>query len=132
MNNMFLLYGLLAWVVLLIVAIINGAVRNTFYTNKIGDLRAHQLSSFIYALLILLVTYFFLVLVPVEYNLYDLEILGLIWVIMTIIVEFILGHFIMKKPWKKLLDDYNLLKGRIWIMVLLIMLSAPYMVNYYL
>ncbi|NUM78602.1 hypothetical protein HUU40_29940, partial [candidate division KSB1 bacterium] len=35
----------LAWFVLMIAAIINGALREAVYKNSLGDLRAHQLST---------------------------------------------------------------------------------------
>jgi hypothetical protein len=132
MNNTFLLYGLIPWFVLLFLGILNGLARDYLYKNKIGELRAHQLSSFIFAVLILFITYIFLKIVPVTYSIEDLEFLGLLWVFLTIGFEFIFGHFIMKNSWKELLNDYNVLNGRIWIMVLLVLLSAPYLVNYYL
>ena len=36
---------ILVWFVLVIVAIINGAIRNEVYKDALGDLRAHQLST---------------------------------------------------------------------------------------
>ena len=36
------------------------------------------------------------------------------------------GHYIMGNPWSKLLHDYNLLRGRLWLFVLIWTTIAPY------
>ena len=51
------LYGLGAWVVLLILAILNAVIRETIYAPKIGELPAHQISSIIFICIIFLFTY---------------------------------------------------------------------------
>ena len=40
--------------------------------------------------------------------------------------EFGIGHFVFKKPWPELLADYNIAKGRIWILVLVATATAPW------
>ena len=44
-------------------------------------------------------------------------IVGALWTGLTLVFEFLGGHFIFGKPWAELLADYNLLAGRIWSMV---------------
>lgn len=39
--------------------------------------------------------------------------------------EFLGGHFLFGRPWALLLADYNLLAGRIWVMVLIVSLITP-------
>ncbi len=46
---------------------------------------------------------------------------------MTVIFEFGFGHYIMGHSWSKLLHDYNLLAGRLWLVVLLAILTGPYL-----
>jgi len=55
----------------------------------------------------------------------------MIWLIMTIIFEFGFGHDIMKHLWSKLLADYNLLQGRLWVLVLIYTVIFPYLVYTY-
>ncbi|MGQ9625254.1 MAG: hypothetical protein ACUVT9_07815 [Candidatus Bathycorpusculaceae bacterium] len=43
--------------------------------------------------------------------------------------EFIAGHYVFGNSWEKLLADYNLLEGRLWSLVLLTILIAPYIAN---
>jgi hypothetical protein len=39
--------------------------------------------------------------------------------------EFLFGHFIAGHSWSRLGQDYNLLAGRVWIFVLLVITFAP-------
>ena len=55
-------------------------------------------------------------------------VIGAIWVALTIAFEFLFGHFVAKATWRKLAEDYNLLKGRVWVLILLWLLALPYFV----
>ncbi len=44
---------------------------------------------------------------------------GAMWVVLTILFEFVFGHFVMGHPWSKLFTDYNILEGQLWSIVLL-------------
>ena len=46
---------------------------------------------------------------------------------MTILFEFLFGHFIAGHPWSHLFHDYNLLAGRLWVLVLLWTAITPYL-----
>ncbi len=51
--------------------------------------------------------------------------LGALWLGLTLLFEFGTGHYIAQKPWAELLADYNLLRGRIWVLVPLVTFVAP-------
>jgi hypothetical protein len=51
--------------------------------------------------------------------------IGVLWVVLTLVFEFLGGHFLFGKPWQELLADYNILAGRIWVMVLIVTLMTP-------
>ncbi|MDY6953749.1 MAG: hypothetical protein SWE60_19755 [Thermodesulfobacteriota bacterium] len=46
---------------------------------------------------------------------------------MTILFEFLLGHFLLGHSWGRLFHDYNLLKGRLWSLLLVWTALAPYL-----
>jgi hypothetical protein len=50
---------------------------------------------------------------------------GLIWVALTLAFEFLAGHYVFHNPWSRLLEDYNVVRGRIWILVLITTLMSP-------
>jgi hypothetical protein len=39
--------------------------------------------------------------------------------------ELLAGHYVFGNSWEKLLADYNLFRGRIWVLVLIVILFAP-------
>jgi hypothetical protein len=116
---------ILAWFPMLVIAIINGAIRDFAYKNRLGDLRAHQLSTLTGAILMGLYIWGLLRIWPLTSDA-QAFIVGLIWLGMTVIFEFSMILFIQKKPLGSAFADYNLLAGRLWPLFLLWILFAPY------
>ena len=127
MDAPLLLSALLAWMALLVIAILNGELRNRVLSDHYGELRAHQASSLILSSIILLVSYVFSLVHESSASLLDVVYVGLLWTCMPICFEFPFGHYVMKHSWSHLLQDYNLLQGRLWVLVLLSSLVGPYL-----
>jgi hypothetical protein len=49
---------------------------------------------------------------------------GIAWLLLTVAFEFLAGHYLFHNPWARLLEDYNVFRGRIWVLVLLTTLVA--------
>jgi hypothetical protein len=49
------------------------------------------------------------------------------WLGLTVAFEFLFGHFARGLSWKELLHDYDILSGRLWVLVLLWITVAPYL-----
>ena len=114
-----------AWLLMPIIGIINGTIRQYAYSNALGELRAHQVSTvtgiFLFGLYIWALTLTWKIRSSAE-----AIAIGLIWLTLTIAFEFLFGHYVMKHPWSRLLHDYNLFEGRLWVLVLLWVTLAPY------
>ncbi|MBT8298211.1 MAG: hypothetical protein KJO52_07740, partial [Maribacter sp.] len=54
--------------------------------------------------------------------------IGILWLLFTIVFEFLFGHYIAGHSWNKLFFDYNIVKGRVWILVLIWVTIAPYLI----
>jgi hypothetical protein len=54
--------------------------------------------------------------------------IGTIWLILTILFEFVFGHYVMGHTWSHLLHDYNIFAGRLWSLVLLWNFIGPYII----
>jgi hypothetical protein len=50
---------------------------------------------------------------------------GATWLGLTVAFEFLGGHYLFGNSWERLLVDYNIVRGRVWILVLLTTLVAP-------
>jgi len=51
---------------------------------------------------------------------------GLMWMVLTIIFEFALGRYVVGDSWGKLIGDYDILEGRVWVLFILWVGLAPF------
>jgi hypothetical protein len=115
------------WFVILLAAIFNGFVRDVVLVPRFGDLIARAISCFTLAGMILLVTWLSLTWIHLNSSTQAWTI-GTMWLAMTVTFEFIGGHYVFHTPWSTLLADYNILEGRLWIVVLIATIAAPVLV----
>lgn len=111
---------------MIIIAIANGVVRQVCYGHYLSELRAHQLSTLtgvvLFGLYIWLVLHFFR-----PANTSQAWAIGLLWLGLTMAFEFLFGHYIAGHSWSRLLQDYNLFAGRLWVLILVWLAVAPYL-----
>jgi hypothetical protein len=115
----------IVWLGLVVIAIINGAIRERGYKTLVGELRAHQISTLTGIILFGLCVWILSLIWKIQSASQAMTI-GLIWLALTVAFEFPFGHYVMKHPWSKLLQDYNILKGSLWSLVLIWITIAPY------
>lgn len=115
----------IAWIGLAIIGIINGVIREVGYGKFLGELLAHQVSSVTGIILFGLFTWCLTLRWRMQSSGQAFTI-GIIWLALTIAFEFLFGHYVMKHPWSRLFHDYNILEGRVWILVLVWITIAPY------
>lgn len=112
------------WFLLLVVAIVNGAIRESVLAPKFGAKGAHLLSTLSLSVLILATAW--LTAPFVEYgSSREAWLVGAMWVVLTLAFEFLAGRFLFGKSWEVLLADYDIMQGRIWPLVLVVTLVAP-------
>jgi hypothetical protein len=116
--------AILIWFGLLTLAILNGGFREGVLVPRFGRGVSQAVSTIILSVLILLAGWISIPWIGPR-TLQDAWTIGILWATFTLAFEFLAGHFIFGKPWSELLADYNLLAGRIWIMVLIITLITP-------
>jgi hypothetical protein len=117
----------LAWFPMVAIAIANGVLRESWYGQHLSELAAHQLSSL--SAIVLFGIYIWFVVArfwPPASNAQAIGI-GLLWLVMTIAFEFLFGHYLAGHSWERLLHDYNLLAGHVWLLVLAWVAVAPYL-----
>lgn len=114
----------LLWFPMLVIAVMNGIARDMWYKTYLTELIARQLSTV--SLLVLLGIYLFLVIkkYPPSSSAQALF-LGLFWMFLTLGFEFGFGVY-RGNTWIQLLDDYNILKGHLWLLVPVWLVLAPY------
>lgn len=112
------------WVLLAVLAPVNGVIRNAWITPRVGERNGHLISTFALCVLILAVTWASIVWIgPADFR--DARLIGLVWVVLTVAFEFLVGYFVFGNPWQKLILDYNIARGRLWVLVLFASYIAP-------
>ncbi|WP_273437239.1 hypothetical protein [Sedimenticola selenatireducens] len=113
------------WFVLMLVAIGNGLLREATYGKRVTELAAHQISTLTGILFTGLAVWVFSRIWPLK-SLTHVWMVGLSWLLLTLIFEFSFGHYVAGHSWARLLQDYNLLAGRVWVVFLLWVAIMPY------
>ena len=119
-----LLRSLLAWLIILGLAIANGAFREAVLIPGLGKPGGLVLSGVLLAALVALVAYG---LVRITRNVTVVQGLriGALWLGLTLVFEFAFGRFVQHQSWNELLEAYTFKDGNIWPAVLLVTLLAP-------
>jgi len=115
----------LAWIPMVFIGIVNGVIRQFGYGRFLSELPAHQVSSVTGIIFFGLYTWVLSLRWPLESSRQALSV-GLIWLGLTVIFEFLFGHYVGKHSWSRLFHDYNILEGRLWSLVLMAIALAPY------
>jgi hypothetical protein len=116
--------AIVVWLVLLVIASVNGAVRELLLIPRIGAAAGRAVSSLLLSAFILGVTWLTIEWIGPSSS-RDAWRVGVLWVVLTLAFEFLGGHYLFGSPWPNLLADYNLFQGRIWVLVLIVTAIAP-------
>ncbi len=114
----------LVWVGLVPVMIANGIARQSLYGSTMSELGAHQLSTLTGAVLLLGYTWLLFPWMEVD-SPRAAWVAGAVWLALTVAFEFGFGHYVAGHSWSRLLQDYDLLAGRVWVLFLALVLAAP-------
>lgn len=121
---MLLFKSLLAWLLILCLAVANGALREGVLVPWLGRTSGLILSGVLLSFCVLLVAYAFVRLSPGMTASQGLVVGGL-WLCLTLAFEFGFGYYVQHKPWAELLDAYKFKDGNLWPVVLLVTFLAP-------
>ena len=116
---------LLAWLVMLLVAMINGGMRDLVYGRQLPDLLANQLSCLSGMILLGAVICYYVG----RWRLASARqalLIGVFWLALTVAFESLFFHYVVGHPWSELLANYDIVHGRLWPVVLLWIAVAPY------
>jgi hypothetical protein len=114
------------WLVILLVAFVNGGIREALIIPRIGDATGHVISTIMLCAAILVVCWLLIGWIdPATAR--DSWRIGAMWLALTLAFEFLAGHYLFGTPWRGLLADYDILRGRVWVLVLVTTALAPWL-----
>ena len=111
---------------MLVIAIGNGALRQATFGMVMPELRAHQLSTMIGAVVMGVFIWFVIQVWPPSNSGAAIAV-GVVWLCLTVIFEFFMGLVLQKRPLAQLVADYDLRAGRVWLLFLLWLTVAPWL-----
>lgn len=123
------LLALAVWPLFLVTAIMLGAIREKLIAPALGEPAAHVIGTLLFIAAMLAIMRGFVGRIQEDVRRFDLWSIGILWTVMTVGFEFGFFHFIAGVPWEKLLADYNLFAGRLWLLVLLTTLCGPVLIG---
>ncbi len=116
------------WLVLMPLAIVNGLLREYTFGPLLPELRAHQLSTVTGILIMTAAVWLLASLWRPPSSAQQALIVGFAWLVFTVAFEFLFGRLVAGHSWERLLHDYNLFAGRVWLLFLVWITVLPFAV----
>jgi hypothetical protein len=120
----YLIRSLLVWLLFIPAAIANGALRDLMLAPALGDTLGRAVSSLTLSLLILCLTLLLVDRLGVNTRAGYL-VVGAFWLLLTLLFEVSFTLLVMGHPMDELLQDYDIFRGRLWLIVLVTTFFAP-------
>jgi hypothetical protein len=114
----------LAWFGLMMLAILNGVVRDLTYSVSAGEFAAHQIST---GTLLVLSAAFVWILSKVWHieSVRQAWTIGTVWFVLTEAFEFGMARIVRGYSWDVIFHSYDIFAGELWILIPLWILVAP-------
>jgi hypothetical protein len=112
------------WLLLMAAEVVHGIARTFFLTPLVGDFLARQVAVFTGSLLILLIATLLIRWLPAG-TARSLVMIGVAWVVLTLMFEVVLGRLILEYSWDRLASDYNVVHGGLLPIGLALMATSP-------
>jgi hypothetical protein len=125
---MFLFRALAVWLVLMATEVVHGILRALLLVPVVGDFRFRQIGVLTGSLLILGLTYLFIRWIRASTTARLLAV-GLLWLVLTVLFEIGLGRLVLGLPWEQMRQDYDLPRGGLMPLGLLILTFSPLLMS---
>jgi hypothetical protein len=122
---MIFLRGFVVWLVIILAETLHGILRTLWLAPYVGDFRARQLSVFTGAIIILLIAIAFVRWIRAS-QVSELLSIGVLWLVLTVSFEVVLGRFVLGYSWERITSDYNLLQGGLLSIGLVFLTLSPF------
>ncbi len=114
----------LIWLAILVLANLNGAVREFLLRPRLGVGAARVTSTLLLVGVVALTTWLTIRWIGPARTREGIAI-GVLWVALTLAFELLVGHYVFHETWDDLFADYDVTAGRIWPLVLFVTFASP-------
>lgn len=122
-----LLRGIEVWLVISVIEVLHGVARIAVLQPLVGEFRARQIAVFSGSALILATTFVFRRWLDMRSS-GECLMVGLAWVALMLAFEFVLGRMVLDLSWEKIFSDYDLIRGGLMPIGLVVMFLSPLIV----
>jgi len=119
-----LIRGLIVWLVIICAETVHGILRTMLLEPVMGGFEARRFSVFTGSLMILGITFATVRWIKGDQAV-DFILIGAMWVVLTVGFEVLLGRALLDLSWDRILSDYDLSRGGLVAIGLLVMFFAP-------
>ncbi|MDD2266318.1 hypothetical protein [Sulfuricurvum sp.] len=113
------------WLLIIIAAIINGAIREKLLTPFIGADLSIPISGITLSVLVFVITYFALPFFGhIKSRTYIF--IGLFWIILRLAFEYLFGHYVMGKSWYEINHVFDIRNGNLFTLALVVTALSPW------
>src|SRR5215213_7584374 len=116
--------GVIVWLVIMLAESLHGAARRLFLEPYIGEFRASQVGVLTGAAIILAVSVASVRWIGAR-SVRQLLGVGLLWLVLTLSFESLLGRLVLGYSWERIGAEFNFLKGGLMSIGLLVLTISP-------
>jgi len=116
--------SLVVWLLLIVAEIVHGVLRAILLVPMVGEFRSNQIGVFTGSAIIALIAFFTLRWIGATRS-RSLFLVGSIWLALTVTFEIGFGRFVVDLSWERLVADYNIVKGGLMPLGLLVLFFSP-------
>ena len=123
---MFLVRAFAVWLVVIGVETVHGVLRTLLLVPLVGDFPARQIGVLTGSALIFAVACVFVRWVGAGTTPRS-AVVGLLWVVLTVLFEIGLGRLVLGLPWERITEDYDVTRGGFMGPGLVFMAASPWL-----
>jgi len=112
------------WLVIIVAEIVHGMLRAMSLVPFFGEFRSNQIGVFTGSAIILVVACVTIRWIGAILR-YELLLVGIIWLTLTVAFEWLFGWLVMGQSFERMAADYNLLKGGLMPVGLIFLALSP-------
>lgn len=116
--------SLTIWLVLIVAEIVHGILRAIVLIPFVGEFRSNQIGVFTGSAIIFALAYFTIRWIGAK-RAYELWLVGMIWLVLTVAFEVLFGRFVVGLSWERIASDYNVLNGGLMPLGLMVLFFSP-------
>jgi hypothetical protein len=109
---------------MVVLGMANGFFRGLILNNIFDETSARQLSSITLIILLIVYVYFIYPLLKIR-SAKQALVAGILWAFLTFIFETLLGYFVSGLSIVQMMSEYNIFKGKLWVLVLFTLSVLP-------